>query len=1335
MKSSGWGKRAWGAVIGGLALAVFAGAAGQSASAARVQADRPAPQTFLLKLDEPSTVRVFRQNRDQGLPEARAAAKDQKSDITGAQSEVIDDLPANADPIYRTHSVLAAVGVTAPAGDKTLLEQIPGVSAVYPVAPKSPTNDYAVPFQAAAQAWQSTGFLGQGQTIAVIDTGVDYTHSNFGGPGTETAFETAQATEDQPANPALFPNAKVSGGIDLVGDDYDSDSDSENYQPDPHPDPNPLDCGGHGSHVAGSAAGYGVKADGSTYDGVYDNSTDFAAMKIGPGMAPRAKVYAIKVFGCDGSTDVVTEAIDRAVDPNNDGDPTDHVDVINMSLGSDFGSVQDGDSVASNAAVQMGVSVVASAGNSGDISDITGSPGDASQVLSVASSVDAESKVDGAEVTIDGNQDLYAITRSGRYDWKTGPDLSGPVVAAPVENETACAPYTGTPFTGKVVLVKWHDAVPECGSITRGDNLAAAGAIGFIFGSDAETFSAGINGDDAIPGVLMAKSGADAIRDALDNSLAVSVDGTEVNAVTRSFPDDNDKISSFTSRGIHATGNVKPDVTAVGSSVFSTAVGTGDDGVSFSGTSMASPMVAGLAALVRQANPGWTPLQVKADIMNTAAHDLFVDGSANPSSDRYGPPRVGSGRIDAALATGNRVLAYDPANGAVSVSFGPVAASAPVTLSREVKVENQSSFPVTYDLAYDPINEVPGAEFSVTPSQVSLDPGRSTMVTVSLAIEDPSQLTKAVDPTAGRFSSEGDPRETLAEAFGRLLLEPTGPGTTLRVPVYASPRPASDMGQPASLLIHRSSATAGDPEQTASLELAGQGLGSGPGENGVGDGDPDNDIFSIAAGFELQATSGESPECDEEIETSCWRLPEEKYADLKLVGYTSNAPLVADPDQQLAYFAAAVQAPWAIPADKAAIQFDLDVDGDGTPDLFLYNDRLGEDDVFVSTLLDPSRPEGQRIIDQQLVNGRFGDIDTALYDSDALVLPVSLAALADYGIDADNPRVSYGVETYSYSSDQAIDMIGVNAESGDLENPLSANLFEPGILVTGDGGVGPLVEDQPGEQLTVTRNVASYRDDAGLGVLMLHFHNPVGDKAQVVALTGAESATELSTTPGKLTAKVKAVGDGLPEPSGEVTFSVDGTEVGSATVEDGSAILKAGTPHGGVHQIKAEYEGDADFAASSDQFERTDPGLTARIKTPKSSFGWYRKPVDIYFRCVTHGSELTQDCPYPRRLGRDGRGQQVKASITALDGGKATVTVSGINIDRTAPRVKISGVRRGASYPRIRRARCVGRDRLSGLASCGIRWKRRGKRVIYTATGVDRAGNRRTVRTWVRITR
>jgi len=1327
-------------VVATIATLAFILPSGQGASAARVAGERALPQAFLLKLDEPSTVQAFRQSRDEGLRTARQAARNQKSEITGAQAEVIDELPARADVIYRTHSVLAGVGVTAPAGDQDLLARIPGVRAVYPIAPKYPDNSYAVPFQSAPLAWQETGFRGTGQTIGVIDSGIDYTHSDFGGPGTTTAYDEAHADEDQAIDPGLVDQDKFADGvgIDLVGDSYDADPDSEDYQPDPHPDPNPLDCGGHGSHVAGSAAGFGVAADGSTYSGAYDDSIDFDGMKIGPGMAPEARIFAIKVFGCDGSTNVITEAIDRAVDPNNDGDPSDHVDVINMSLGSDFGSVQDGDSVAANAAVDMGVSVVAAAGNAGDHTDITGSPGDASKVLSVASSVDAGSKVDGAEVTIDGNDSLFGITRSELYDWKSGPDLGGPVVAAPAGNQTACDPYPAHTFDGEVVLVKWHDASPECPSITRGANLAAAGADGFIFGSDSESFSAGINGDDGIPGVLMVKSGADAIRDALDNSQAVTVNGTEVNAVSQSFPLDNDKVSSFSSRGIHAVGNVKPDVTAVGNSIFSAAVGQGSDGISYSGTSMASPMTAGLAALVREANPDWTPLQVKADIMNTAAHDLHPGGAADPGSGTYGPPRVGAGRIDAELATGNKVLAYDAQNGAVSTSFGPVAASAPMILSRDITVDNQSGSSATFDASYDPINEVPGAEFSVSPAEVTVDPGETTTVTVSLEIDDPSELTKAVDPTVGR-EGQGDPaypRETLAEAFGRLLLDPTTPGTQLRVPVYASPRPASDMSQPDSLEIHRTAASANSPDQKASFELAGQGVGTEDRDNGVGDGDPDNDIESIAAGFELQATSGESPQCSEDIEFNCWRLPEEKYADLKAVGYTSNAGLVSNPANGRAYFAVAVHGPWAIPSDKAYIQIDLDVDGDGTPDLFVYNTRVGDDDTFVSALVDPSRPKGQRVISAVGINGRFGDLDTALYDSDVIVLPVSLAKLADYGVNAANPRISYGVEGYTYSSNQSIDMIGVDPGTDDLKDPLTANLYRPGITVTDRDGYGPLVEDQPGADLTVTKNIASYKADGGRGVLMLHFHNRVGEKAQAIGLEGVASQTEVSVSSNAIVARVKAVGSNLPTPTGQVAFLVDGKPVGSATVADGIARLDREVAHGATHQVRAEYAGDADFGPSADQVQRSDPGIVGRIATKgKNRFGWFRKPVAVTFTCTTHGSELMGGCPPRRRLTRDGRGQKVTETIVARDGGRASLVLRGINIDRTKPKVRIAGVRAGATYKRMRRARCVARDRTSGLRSCGVHWKRRGKRGIYTATAIDRAGNKRTVRIRVRISR
>src|SRR6185503_8974063 len=227
------------------------------------------------------------------------------------------------------------------------LATLPGVVAVRPLQLFKPNNVRGLPLIGVPATWQNTNFQGEGVKIAVIDTGIDYTHANFAGPGTAAAYTLAHSTETAPANPLWFgPDApRIKGGIDLVGDNYHAEAELPNGDPDiarrtPHPDPNPLDCNGHGSHVAGTAAGSGVTSDGLTYTGKYNAST-FASTNwsIAPGVAPRAQIYAVRVFGCEGSTDVTVDAIEWAVD--ND------MDVINMSLGSSFGSKDDPSAVAS----------------------------------------------------------------------------------------------------------------------------------------------------------------------------------------------------------------------------------------------------------------------------------------------------------------------------------------------------------------------------------------------------------------------------------------------------------------------------------------------------------------------------------------------------------------------------------------------------------------------------------------------------------------------------------------------------------------------------------------------------------------------------------------------------------------------------------------------------------------------------------------------------------------------------------------------------------------------------------------------------------------------------
>ena len=443
---------------------------------------------FLLRLKTQSSAAAYRQASSgrRATPAAAHAAHAQLSRIASAQRAAIASLPRNTHVLYKTHEAMAGVAVMADVSSYRRLFSVHGVRTVYPIVPKTPSLSYAVPFQRIAQAWNDQANRGGGRTIAIIDSGVDYTHADLGGVGTPEDYDAAFAQGGQPVSPNEFPGPKVAAGYDLAGDDYNADPQDPNFNPVPTPDPYPLDCLEHGTHVAGIAAGYGENANGTTYTGAYNNSTPFNSMKIGPGVAPKATLYAYRVFGCEGSSDLIGDAIDMAIDPNGDGDPSDHVDVINMSLGADFGSPRDGDSVLTNQASKIGVTMAVASGNAGDRYDIGGSPGNATRSIAVANSEDASAVVDSVTVTapvsIAGD---YDATRSVLYDYTTDPDLSGNLArVSDPSNLDACDPLSvadAAAVLGKVAFVEWtdNDATRRCGSLQRADNLTACGCDRF----------------------------------------------------------------------------------------------------------------------------------------------------------------------------------------------------------------------------------------------------------------------------------------------------------------------------------------------------------------------------------------------------------------------------------------------------------------------------------------------------------------------------------------------------------------------------------------------------------------------------------------------------------------------------------------------------------------------------------------------------------------------------------------------------------------------------------------------------------------------------------------
>jgi hypothetical protein len=230
-----------------------------------------------------------------------------------------------------------------------------------------------------------------------------------------------------------------------------------------------------------------------------------------------------------------------------------------------------------------------------------------------------------------------------------------------------------------------------------------------------------------------------------------------------------------------------------------------------------------------------------------------------------------------------------------------------------------------------------------------------------------------------------------------------------------------------------------------------------------------------------------------------------------------------------------------------------------------------------------------------------------------------------------------------------------------------------------------------------------------------------------VPVSAAATTTEVSVSSSAITAHVGVVRPGAGTPTGAVRFLVGGVQVGKANLVGGVATLTRAVSTGATRTVAVVYGGSADFTGSSASVDRKDPSITAKVTSAHAAtkYGWHHSPVTVSFLCVTHGAPLSAPCPSPVTLRHNGAGQSITRTITATNGGISTVAFRGINIDRVAPSVRVGGVRNGVSYGVgvVPTAQCVGKDRVSGIASCTVLRRTHGTRVTVTAVATDKAGN------------
>lgn len=571
---------------------------------------------------------------------------------------------------------------------------------------------------------------GEGVVVGVIDGGINvgnspfvdvgadgYDHTNPRGAGNYLGV-CSNSDADGRFDPTFQCNDKLIGAYTF---------DATAGVNDPQGLPSPRDDDGHGSHTASTAAGNVVAS--TTVNGANTGSIS--------GVAPHANIIAYDACGIPTS---LTSCPNSATLAATDQAIADGVDVFNRSISSGGPSPwSELSALLHLKAIAAGVGPVVSGGNEGpNPQTVIGTVAGAPWTLAVAASTHNRVFVNSVGDFAGGDASKRPAAPLVGKGVTPGLGLTPIVYAGDVGivNPT-CEPFTNAQkplVVGKIVIC---DRGGTAGRVAKADNVAAAGGVGFVLANNQANGNSLVGDAFAIPGVHITYNDGVALKAWVTgcSDCQASISGASRD-LDNSYAD---VVASFSSRGPTATAPdvLKPDLAAPGVDILasdSDQTAGVDDYHFLSGTSMASPHVAGAVALLRQLQPDWTFTEIKSALMTTATSEMVKENGVTASD----PFDRGAGRVRVDLAaraglvldeTYEGFLAADPAGDGdpTSLNLPSIADSACVVTCSFVRtVRSTLKVPVSWSAT---TVVTTGLALTAQPSSFTLQPGATQTIT------------------------------------------------------------------------------------------------------------------------------------------------------------------------------------------------------------------------------------------------------------------------------------------------------------------------------------------------------------------------------------------------------------------------------------------------------------------------------------------------------------------------------------------------------------------------------------------------------------------------------